>query len=226
MILDSKENALKDALSDFGGIYDEMAALGSVSSEEFSSDDSLLCIVDVVNGFLKFGGLADTSSCNVIPCIDRLAHTFAEMDIPIISINDGHDVSSPEFESFPVHCLYDGEEAKLVDELSWLFAYKNFYLKRKTSTNALFEETLMKTVLYRKNINNFIITGVCTDICILQLALALRTYGIVNGRSLRVIVPENCVDTYGGPLHSKQFINLTALKTMAVGGVEIVKEII
>ena len=46
-----------------------------------------------------------------------------------------------------------------------------------------------------------------------------------KGKRVRVIVPIDCVDTYGAPMHNKNLMNLMSLKIMKNSGIEIVRKI-
>jgi hypothetical protein len=79
------------------------------------------------------------------------------------------------------------------------------------------------------------VVGDCTDLCVYQLAMDLRT--AANARQLprRVIVPVNCVDTYDLPVetaraagimpHPGDFMHAVFLYSMALNGVEIVEKV-
>lgn len=70
--------------------------------------------------------------------------------------------------------------------------------------------------------NTFIITGVCTDICVHQFSLTLKTYFNKQNKESRVIVPVNTVETYDLGMHNGDLMNIMALYSMTVNGIEVV----
>ena len=225
MIFDEKNFTLENCCADISSIYDELSSLPQEKLSSFDKDATKLCIVDVINGFIKFGALADASISPIIANINSLARKMSEKGFGIVSFFDNHQSDSPEFESFPPHCLEGSAEASIVDELKWLFGYENFLNLPKKSTNAFFDDKIRRITAGDEKISTFIVVGDCTDICVLQLALAMKIFGNASGRNIRVVVPVDRVDTYGAPSHSKELMNLTALKIMKNSGVEIVKKI-
>lgn len=74
-------------------------------------------------------------------------------------------------------------------------------------------------------VDQFIIVGVCSDICVQQFAVTLRTWFNRQDKRSRVIVPMNAVDTYELGLHSRDLMNCMALYGMLGNGVEVVEKI-
>lgn len=221
-----KEIILEDSYKGVGEICDEFRNAGILHLRELEPSATGLCIVDVVNGFMKFGALSNPSAMWIVDNINRLAKIMTELNCFICCTNDSHSKDSPEFDSFPVHCLENSEESKLVGELEWLYGYEKFYPFLKHSTNAFHEFWLQKAISVHNGLENIIITGVCTDICIMQFAVALKTYFNATNRKCRVIVPLNCVDTYDAPSHNRTLMNVMAVKMMRMAGVEIASEIV
>jgi hypothetical protein len=80
------------------------------------------------------------------------------------------------------------------------------------------------------------VVGDCTDLCTYQLAMYLRTAANENQqRSIRIILPEDCVDTYDLPVttaqqigatpHSAEILHLIFLYHMMLNGIEVVSTI-
>jgi nicotinamidase-related amidase len=84
-------------------------------------------------------------------------------------------------------------------------------------------------------ISTFIVVGNCTDICVYQLANFLCARANAFGHDWRVIVPEDCVQTYDLPIataeavgatpHDGDLLHKVFLYHMALNGVEVVKGI-
>ena len=93
----------------------------------------LLLVIDMVNGFVKEGALADKAINNITPNIINLIKKYVQEENDIISIQEGHNENSKEFKNFPKHCILGTEEAELIEELK---PYEsNMKLIRKNSTS-------------------------------------------------------------------------------------------
>lgn len=171
-------------------------------------NDSLLLVVDMINGFIHTGALADPKINQITPnIIKRLKKHDA------IFICDSHNEASIEFESFPKHCIENSYESEVIDEL------KPFVKKivRKNSTNA-FHCLDMKEI---NQYNEIIVTGCCSDICVLQLALTLKSYFNQNNIHKVVKVYEDSIATYDSEEHNAKIHHDFAISLMQASGVKI-----
>ena len=53
-----------------------------------------------------------------------------------------------------------------------------------------------------KNVEEIVLVGCCTDICIINIAMPLDIYFDDLNRDVKVIVPKNAVETYDSPDHN------------------------
>lgn len=184
-------------------------------------------MVDIINGFIKEGAMASDRIKSIIEPNVRLLKEFKRAGMCAIAFADCHEKDSAEFFAFPEHCLDGTSESEVVDELK---AVKGISLLiKKNSTNGFIEEDFIKFLLddkYEPAFDAFVITGCCTDICVLQFALSLKTYGNMRNKPFRIIIPVNCVETYEAPWHQADFTNIAAYKLLKDAGVEFVSEII
>lgn len=188
-------------------------------------DKTALFIVDMVVGFVHSGALSS-------PRVAAIANNIAELNEKTkgykkIFFLDNHEKDSQEFRYFPAHCIKGTEEAELIPELRTNNSEdSNIYFIEKNSTNGFhskeFQDWLKK---YEDEVDNYIITGCVTDICVLQFALSLKSYFNEKNKDKRVIVPENCVETYDGGSHDGYLMHLFALYNMHISGIEIVEKI-
>ena len=65
------------------------------------------------------------------------------------------------------------------------------------------------------------LTGCCTDLCIINFALPLKTYINQNDLNIKVKIYENAVETYDTPTHSRKEYNKIAFKIMKQNGIVI-----
>jgi nicotinamidase-related amidase len=173
---------------------------------------SLVFVIDMVNGFCKFGAMADPNIAKIAPAIATQI-TNAKF---VHFICDAHEERDLEMKSYPVHCIAGTPEAEIIDELAQFATPENTTLKK--STNGFLN--LDKNIL--DDFDRFIITGCCTDIWVLQFALSLRTY--LNEKNMKkdVILPSSCVSTYEAPNHNKEYYTNAALNLMRNAGILVV----
>lgn len=178
----------------------------------------IVFVVDMINGFAKEGALSDKDILKIVPDMKKLLDNV----YPSIFICDSHDLNSREFQAFPLHCIKNTDESKVIDELK-TYAKKVIY---KNSTNAFVSEgiqTFIKDEL--SSYQDIVIVGCCTDICIMQFALCMNTY--LNQNELhdkRVIVPINMVETFHIPnTHDSMKWNEVACDLMLANAISVVE---
>lgn len=196
---------------------------GKLYLKDFQSLNTIFFSVDLNNGFCKEGALSSDRVRNLIPKTEKFLKTVLKSGFKVIAFTDSHGENSPEFDGYPIHCLADSPESVLVDELSFLYDHENAKVIPKNSTNGFF---LLGDDILRGNFDNFIITGCCTDICIYQLAVTLKTFFNQLDQKKRIIVPKSLVDTFDSPEHNADEIGKIFLGSMASNGVEVVDELI
>ena len=175
----------------------------------------MLVVVDMVKGFCETGALSSPRCKKIAPEIVNICNLLKSADR--IFVRDSHEDGSAEFGYFPPHCV--GEESELIDELASMGGTQVL----KNSTNAFVKLLSVKSSLL--DYEEIIITGVCTDICVMQLALSLRAYISEFDGCGSVTVLTDAVDTYDSPTHNADLYNMTALKLMEQSGVRLCKNI-
>lgn len=218
MILNTYTEDLKSIIKEVTPCYDL-----NINLSDFSKENSALIIVDMINGFCKKGNLYSKDLENLILPIANLAQKASNLKFPILAFCDYHDKNSIEFENYPIHCIKSTEESKLVNELNFI---DNTNIINKNSTNGFVEDKFQQFLKNNKNISNFIIVGDCTDICVQQFALTLKTYFNKNNIKSRIIIPINLVDTYNSKNHPRNILNLIALYTMKINGIEVINNVL
>lgn len=188
-------------------------------------DNTALFVVDMVNGFVYQGPLSS-------PRVAAIANNIAELNEKTAGYKkvfflDSHENDSQEFNSFPMHCMKGTMEAELIPELKTKASDGpgTWYIE-KNSTNGFYSNKFQDwLVQHIDEVDNYIITGCVTDICVLQFALSLKANFNETNKNKRIIVPKNCVETYDGGSHDGYLMNLFALYNMHTSGIEIVDKI-
>lgn len=204
---------------EFENMKFNLEKLKSKKINELNLSKTMLFIIDMNNGFAKKGALYSDRVEALINPITNLAKILEAKNCEIIAFTDSHNKDSIELRSYPKHCLENDYESKIVDEISTI---KNLKVIPKNSTNGFFclEDKNFK------DIDNIIVVGDCTDICIYQFVVTLKSYFNQNNIDKNIIVPMNLVDTYHiDNIHNAEIMNIVFLNSMIQNGVEVIKEI-
>lgn len=183
-------------------------------------DRSLLVVVDMIEGFVNTGALADPKINDIVPELLKTVQFYLDRQLPVLAFRDCHSAEAKEFSSFPVHCVDGTQEAELIDELK-PFAPRMMELK-KNSTNGFVQPEFLAVFQSLRPLKSVVVTGCCTDICVMQFALSLKGYINQNDLNIEVIVPRNQVATFDAPGHSAQDFGHWALKLMANAGIRVI----
>lgn len=195
-----------------------------------------LISVDVINGFCYEGPLASPRVAGIVQPITRLMERLWQRGVTnLLLAQDTHDPQAVEFGQWPPHCVRGTSEAEPVPEFRALPFFDSFTIFEKNSIASGLNTGLNDWLQAHPDIDTFIITGDCTDLCTYQLAMHLRLDA--NARQLvrRVVVPADCVQTYdrsveeaaaqGGLPHPGDLLHALFLYHMQLNGVDVVAEI-
>ncbi len=184
--------------------------------------EKALIVVDMVNGFVRQGAMKDNYIERIIPKIEELIRLFNKEGEGVIFIKDTHEKNSLEFKKFPEHCIKNSTEAELVDELKKY--EKKSLVYEKNSTSAIFAPYFMEDISKMKNLKEVLITGCCTDICVMNLAVPLVNYFDQENKAVKVMVFKDATETFNAPNHNRDEYNAMAYKLMSQAGIEMIKK--
>lgn len=218
----SRKNLINKSIGTLEHIIDMLEKLPSIRLADLKPDETALIIVDMINGFVREGALQSPRAEAIIPGITRLSKACDKLEIKKVAFADCHSTQSPEFDSYPEHCLGGTSESEVINEIKEIGGYT---LIPKNSTNGFLEEEFQNWLKQNQHINTFIVTGVCTDICVQQFSITLKTWCNTKNKKSRVIVPANMVETYDLGVHDAELINIMALYNMSINGIELVADI-
>ena len=181
----------------------------------------LLVVVDMINGFINEGALADKYINHITENIISKIEEFKDKNCDIVTLQDAHSANSQEFKYFPSHCVIGSSEAELIPELK---PYKNnMKLIRKNSTSGFMAKEFVNYLNDRiDNLDEIVIVGCCTDICIINLAIPLKNYLNENNQNIEITVPSNCVETYNSNVHNRKEYNEMSFKLMKQNGINVI----
>lgn len=182
----------------------------------------LLIIVDMINGFVKEGALADTFiQHTILEQIKLIEETLLKKE-GLMFIQDSHPKESAEFKRYPEHCVEGTYESEVIAELKKYQEYALNYKKNSTST--IFAPNFMKDIEKMKELKQIVIVGCCTDICVMNLAIPLQNYFDQYNKEINIIIPENAVETYNAPWHNREEYNEMAFKLMEQSGIKVLRK--
>ena len=161
--------------------------------------------------------MSDKDINHITPRIKRLVENYLSEEEGVAFIKDTHTESSAEFQKYPVHCLKGTSESKVINELS---SYEKSSLNyEKNSTSTIFAKNFIRDIEKMKELEEVIIAGCCTDICIMNLAIPLINYFDEHNKRVTVRVPQNVVETFNSESHNREEYNEMALKLMKNSGI-------
>jgi nicotinamidase-related amidase len=85
--------------------------------DECSTTNSLIFVVDMVNGFIDYGNMASTTIKKIVPNLVEFLSLVQQKKLSIYFLNDAHHPQALEFQSYPSHCLQGTQESNIINEL-------------------------------------------------------------------------------------------------------------
>lgn len=204
---------------------------------EVKDIEELVIAVDLVNGFVKEGALADPYIQHIIPAAKNyMQEALTDEHKAVAVIRENHTKEAMEFKNYPPHCLAGTWEAALVIELVQYepYCYEFF----KNSTCAMWAPGFLdfiKEVIKNPKFRKITIVGCCTDICVMDVAIPLKKLCDELDIAVDVIVPKEAVETYEtkpnvydgdgklmeAGIHDRQEYNNMAFKFMMQAGIKV-----
>ena len=182
--------------------------------------------VDLIEGFCRVGPLASPRVTAIIPNIVNLVQRASSIGIKDIAfIQDAHPENAEEFTAYPPHCVQGTIEARAVRELEALPNWDSFTHLQKNSISSLVDTPLEAWLDARPHLKVLIAVGDVTDLCLYSLAIGLKLRTLARGLGQRVIVPENCAQTWDSPDHPGDLYHTLFLYQLKRNGVEIVSSV-
>jgi len=143
-----------------------------------------LLIIDMLKDFVLSGAPLEVPKArDILPNIKGQIDEAHREGISIIYLCDHHEPDDIEFRVWPPHAVKNSVGAEIVDELK---PQEGDFIVPKISYSA-FYKTELEELLKKLKVEELIITGVVTNICVLYTAMDALA------RGYKVEVPEDCV---------------------------------
>lgn len=211
---------MENLFNELKNMKNNLENLPVIKISDYDLNKTDIFIVDVNNGFARSGALYSPRVEALINPIYNFVKHIEESVNSIVAFTDCHDTDAIELSSYPPHCLRNDVESEIVDELK---SINNIKVLEKNSTNGFFA---LDNINF-DNVDNIIVVGDCTDICIYQFAITLKSYFNQNNINKNIIIPTNLVDTYDIPgVHPAELLNIVFFNSMIQNGINVVKEIL
>ena len=184
----------------------------------------MLIIVDMVNGFVKEGALADQKIAKKVPRqIELIKEAKTRGDL-IVFIKDTHEEDSVEHKRFggAKHCVRGTGEELVIDELK-AYEYNDDTVSiEKNSTSYMEAPEFRKLIGEATDIETVDVVGCCTDICDFNGTMALANYFDQWNRDVEIRVHEDAIEKFAE--YARQNYVYAAKLLMAQQGIQLVKK--
>ncbi len=184
-----------------------------------------LFMIDMNNGFVNFGPMANPKYNDLVPEQLALIEMFREDEELVNFILEWHDKDALEFVSYPEHCVEGTDEAKLIPEFQDEENKSNTRTYYKNSINGMLNRTLQDDIAALKNLKMIVLAGVCGDLCVMDFGRTLLRYLDEINHDLKVFVVKSCIDTFDAPGHNREEWLDIAYKVLAQAGAVVVDDV-
>jgi len=149
-------------------------------------------VVDMINDFV-YGKFGSERARRIIPSMSRLLEAARAKGYLIIFTRDAHKTADPELKIWGEHAMKGTSGSEVIPDLN---IQKGDHVIEK-STYSSFFNTELDSVLKRHGVDEVIIVGVTTDICV------RHTAADAFFRGYKVIIPKECVQTISDEIQER-----------------------
>ena len=193
--------------------------------EVYENISKALYMIDMNNGFVNFGNMANPKYNELVNEQLKLINKFRKENQLVNFVLEGHTTDSIEFDSYPSHCVLGTKEAELIPEFIDEQNKENTRTYYKNSINGMLNRNLQDDIKSQDNLNEIVIGGVCADLCVMDFARTFSRYLDEINRRAKIFVVENTIDTYDSLEHNREEWMDIAKKVMTQAGIIMVPNI-
>lgn len=193
--------------------------------EVYENIRKVLYMIDMNNGFVNFGNMANPKYNELVNEQLKLINKFRKENQLVNFVLEGHTTDSIEFDSYPSHCVLGTKEAELIPEFIDEQNKENTRTYYKNSINGMLNRNLQDDIKSQDNLNEIVIGGVCADLCVMDFARTFSRYLDEINRRAKIFVVENTIDTYDSLEHNREEWMDIAKKVMTQAGIIMVSNI-
>ena len=193
--------------------------------EVYENIRKALYMIDMNNGFVNFGNMANPKYNELVNEQLKLINKFRKENQLVNFVLEGHTTDSIEFDSYPSHCVLGTKEAELIPEFIDEQNKENTRTYYKNSINGMLNRNLQDDIKSQDTLNEIVIGGVCADLCVMDFARTFSRYLDEINRRAKIFVVENTIDTYDSLEHNREEWMDIAKKVMTQAGIIMVPNI-
>ncbi len=193
--------------------------------EVYENIRKALYMIDMNNGFVNFGNMANQKYNELVNEQLKLINKFRKENQLVNFVLEGHTTDSIEFDSYPSHCVLGTKEAELIPEFIDEQNKENTRTYYKNSINGMLNRNLQDDIKNQDNLNEIVIGGVCADLCVMDFSRTFSRYLDEINRRAKIFVVENTIDTYDSLEHNREEWMDIAKKVMTQAGIIMVPNI-
>lgn len=193
--------------------------------EVYENIRKALYMIDMNNGFVNFGNMANPKYNELVNEQLKLINKFRKENQLVNFVLEGHTTDSIEFDSYPSHCVLGTKEAELIPEFIDEQNKENTRTYYKNSINGMLNRNLQDDIKNQDNLNEIVIGGVCADLCVMDFARTFSRYLDEINRRAKIFVVENTIDTYDSLDHNREEWMDISKKVMTQSGIIMVPNI-
>lgn len=193
--------------------------------EVYENIRKALYMIDMNNGFVNFGNMANPKYNELVNEQLKLINKFRKENQLVNFVLEGHTTDSIEFDSYPSHCVLGTKEAELIPEFIDEQNKENTRTYYKNSINGMLNRNLQDDIKNQDNLNEIVIGGVCADLCVMDFSRTFSKYLDEINRRAKIFVVENTIDTYDSLEHNREEWMDIAKKVMTQAGIIMVPNI-
>ena len=181
--------------------------------------------IDMNNGFVNFGPMANPEYLKLVPEQIKMFEKFIREGQLINFVLEAHDPNAVEFKKYPPHCIKDTPEAEVIKEFKKYQQMQGVNTYGKNSINGMLNRNAQEQIRILKALKEIVIEGVCADLCVMDYARTLARWLDEINHEAKIFVVRNAIDTYDAPGHNREeWLNI-AEKVMTQAGIEYVENI-
>lgn len=196
-----------------------------MKEKELNEFERSVYLIDMVEGFVNTGAMANPSYNELVPEQVRVLDDFVKSGESINLIGEWHDKDCTEFMSYPPHCIKDTLEANFIPEFLRYMDHVNTRVYHKNSINGMLNDKLRQDIINMKNLREAVFMGVCEDLCVMDFVRTYARFMDEINRKVDIYVVSSGVDTFDSPYHNRQMWKDIARKVMEQAGAIYVKDL-
>ncbi len=184
-----------------------------------------LYMIDMNNGFVNFGAMANPEYRKLIPEQLKMINKFRKEEELVNFVLEGHDKDAAEFKKYPSHCVKGTKEAELIPEFINEQNRENTRTYYKNCINGMLTGNIQEDLKRLKGLKEIVFEGVCTDLCVMDFGRTASRFFDQIDREIVMFLVKNACDTYDSPDHNRNEWSDIAYRVLKQAGVIIVEDI-